>query len=71
MLLAERFNRISAPAAAPSALGGEGTHASSQISMWKVNGAVPCAWNSRSMPNGASWAPMAIVALRTASPDVK
>jgi hypothetical protein len=32
MLLADRFSRISAPAAAPSALGGCGTHRSSQIS---------------------------------------
>ena len=38
MLLADRFSRISAPAAAPAALGGDGTQRSSQISMWNVNG---------------------------------
>ena len=41
ILLADRFSRISAPAAAPAALGGDGTQRSSQISIWNVNAAGP------------------------------
>ena len=71
MLLADRFKRISAPAAAPAALGGEGTHRSSQISIWNVNGASPSAAKIRSEPNGASCPATVIDPPRTPSPDVK
>ena len=71
ILLADRFSRISAPAAAPAALGGDGTQRSSQISIWKVNGAGPSAAKIRSVPNGASCPATAIEPPRTPSPEVK
>src|SRR3954464_10156289 len=86
ILLADRFSRISAPAAAPAALGGAGTQRSAQISIWNVNaagaacpdppphaesGTVAEAAKIRSDPNGASCPATVIEPPRTPSPEVK
>ena len=71
MLLAERFNKISAPPSAATVDGGSGTQTSSQISIRAVNGTEPRDLNSRSVPNATDCRPTSITALRIAAPDAK
>ncbi len=59
--LPDRLSSTEAPASAASALGGTGTHMSSQISTWILRSGRSAARNSRSVPNGASWAPTTMV----------
>ena len=71
MLLADRFNKISAPASAAAVEGGSGTQTSSQISICAVKGTEPQDLNRRSVPNGTDCPPTSIAALRIAAPDAK
>ncbi len=71
MLLAERFTSTSAPARAAALDGGIGTQTSSQISIWKVKGALPVERKIWSVPNGASWPARVIVRPQTPAPEVK
>ena len=66
--LPERLASTVAPASAASALGGIGTHMSSQTSTCRVSPGTSVAVKSRSGPNGTSVPPIRIVDPRRSSP---
>ena len=66
--LPDRFAITVAPASEASALGGTGTHMSSQISTNSEKPRRSVAEKIRSGPNGTSWPPRRIVEPRRSSP---
>ena len=69
--LPEMFTSTVAPASAASALGGTGTHMSSQTSTWTTSPGTSVARKSRSGPNGTEVPPTLIVSPRRSSPGAK
>ena len=66
--LPDRFTITVAPASEASALGGTGTHMSSQISTYSAKPRRSAARKIRSGPNGTSWPPSRMVEPRRSSP---